>query len=280
MTVRIISDSSCNVPETYQQSLGIIQVPAWVNFADGTSLRNGIDISDAEFYQRLQSEKRLPTTSQPTPQDFIDIIHSFDPKDEVILACVSSKMSGTFNSAIQARDSLPDTRIFLYDTLSASMGGAWQIIAGAEAAVQGADAKTVLEVMESSRPRVHICFTIDTLKYLAASGRAPTLQALVGNLLDIKPMMRIQDGTLALVGKVRGRKKSKRELLELLAVELADKPVRMAVVNANIPDEAAEVAEAAKERLNVQEMLIVELGPVLGALTGPGTLALGALVQE
>lgn len=280
MTARIISDSSCNVPDSYQQSLGIIQVPAWVNFADGTSLRNGIDISDAEFYRRLQSEKRLPTTSQPTPQDFIDIIHSFDPEDEVILACVSSKMSGTFNSAIQARDALPDRAIFLYDTLSASMGGAWQIIAGAEVAVQGADAKTILELMESSRPRVHTYFTVDTLKYLAASGRAPTLQALVGNLLDIKPMMRIQDGTLALIGKVRGRKKSKRELLDLVAAELGDRPVRMAVVNANVPDEAAEVAEAAQERLNVKEMLVVNLGPVLGALTGPGTLALGAFVQE
>jgi len=280
VTVRIISDSSCNVPDSYQQSLGIIQVPAWVNFADGTSLRNGIDISDAEFYRRLQSEKRLPTTSQPTPQDFIDIIRSFNPKDEVILACVSSKMSGTYNSAIQARDALPDVAIFLYDTLSASMGGAWQIIAGAEVAAQSADAKTVLEAMESSRPRVHTYFTIDTLKYLAASGRAPTLQAMVGNLLDIKPMMRIQDGTLALIGKVRGRKKSKRELLELVAAELGDRPVRMAVVNANVPDEAAELVEAAKERLHVQEILVVELGPVLGALTGPGTLALGAFVQD
>ncbi len=280
MTVRIVSDSSCNVPESYQQSLGIVQVPAWVNFADGTSLRNGVDISDAEFYRRLQSEKRLPTTSQPTPQDFLDVIHSFDPKDEVILACVSSRMSGTYSSAVQARDAFPHAAIFLYDTLSASMGGAWQIIAGAEVAAQGADAKTVLEAMERSRPLVHTLFTIDTLKYLAASGRAPTLQAMLGNLLDIKPMMRIQDGTLALIGKVRGRKKSKRELLELLAVELGDRPVRMAVVNANIPDEAAEVAEAAKERLNVQEMLVTELGPVLGALTGPGTLALGAFVQE
>ena len=280
VTIRIISDSSCNVPDSYQQSLGIIQVPAWVNFADGASLRNGIDISDAEFYRRLQNEKRLPTTSQPTPQDFIDIIHTFDPEDQVILACVSSKMSGTYNSAVQARDALPQADIFLYDTLSVSMGGAWQIIAGAEAAVRGADVETVLQAMESSRSRVHIYFTIDTLKYLAASGRAPTLQAIMGNLLDIKPMMNVQDGTLALVGKVRGRKKSKRELMELVAVEVGDKPLRLAVVNANAPDEAAELAEAAKERLNVQEMLVVDLGPVLGALTGPGTLAFGAFVQE
>jgi DegV family protein with EDD domain len=280
VTVHIISDSSCNVPDSYQRSLGIIQVPAWVNFADGTSLRNGVDISDVEFYRRLQSEKHLPTTSQPTPQDFIDIIHTFGPGDEVILACVSSKMSGTYNSAVQARDALPAAAIFLYDTLSVSMGGAWQIIAGAEMARQGADAKTILQAMESSRPRIQICFTIDTLKYLAASGRAPTLQAMLGNLLDSKPMMRVQDGVLALAGKVRGRKRSKRELLELVAAEVGDKPVRLAVVNANIPDEAAEMAETAKELLNVQELLIVELGAVLGALTGPGTLALSAFVQE
>ncbi len=280
MTVKIVSDSSCNVPESYQKSLGIVQVPAWVNFADGTSLRNGIDISDAEFYRRLQTEKRLPTTAQPTPANFIDIIHSFDPADEVVLACVSSKMSGTYNSALQAQAALPERSISLYDTLSASMGGAWQIIVGAEAAQQGEDARAVLQAMESTRARIHTYFTIDTLKYLAASGRAPTLQAMVGNLLDIKPTMRIQDGTLALVGKVRGRKRSKRELLDLVAGEVGDKPVRLAVVNANIADEAAEMAESARERLDVRELLVVELGPVLGALTGPGTLALSAMVQE
>jgi DegV family protein with EDD domain len=278
VSIRLVCDSSCNVPQTYQETLGIIQVPAWVNFADGTSLRNGVDISDAEFYRRLQSEKQLPTTSQPTPQDIIEAIAAADG-DEFVIATVSSKMSGTFNSAIQAAEKLAGRKVVhLYDTLSASMGAGWQIIAGAEAAAAGADAEGVLAALRQAREQIVTCFTIDTLKYLAASGRAPMLQAMMGNLLDIKPLMQVQDGTLHLVQRVRGRKKSKRELVEMAAAYVGDRPARVAVVNANVPDEAAELAEDVRARLHCREVQIVELGPVLGALAGPGTLAIAALV--
>lgn len=278
MNVRLVCDSSCNVPQTYQAKLGIIQVPAWVNFADGTSLRNGVDISDAEFYRRLQTEKQLPTTSQPTPQDLIEAIEAAEG-DEFVIATVSSKMSGTYNSAVQAAERLAGRKIIhLYDTLSASMGAGWQIIAGAEAAAAGADVEGVLTALRRAREEIFTCFTIDTLKYLAASGRAPMLQAMMGNLLDIKPLMQIQDGTLHLVQRVRGRKKSKRELVEMAAAYVGDRPARVAVVNANVPDEAAELAGDVQARLNCREVQIVELGPVLGALAGPGTLAIAAFV--
>jgi len=147
MTVLIISDTSCNVPEQYQEQLNIPQVPAWINFADGASLRNGVDISDAEFYRRLETEEHLPTTAQPTPQDFAEAIEATDAK-EVILAAVSSKLSGTYASAVQAVELLPDRKIYAYDTLSVSMGSAWQIIAGAELAAQGATSDAVLAEME------------------------------------------------------------------------------------------------------------------------------------
>lgn len=278
MPIRLVCDSSCNVPPTYQEKLGIIQVPAWVNFADGTSLRNGVDISDAEFYRRLQTERQLPTTSQPTPEDFVQAIEAAEG-DEFVIAAVSSKMSGTFNSALQAAALLSGRKkVHTYDTLSASMGSGWQIIAGAEAAAAGADAAGVLAALRAARERIFTCFTIDTLKYLAASGRAPMLQAMMGNLLDIKPLLEIQDGTLHLVQRVRGRQKSKRELVAMAANHVGERPVRVAIVNANVPDEAAGLADDVRARLNCREIQIVELGPVLGALAGPGTLAIAAFV--
>ncbi len=278
MSIRLVCDSSCNVPQTYQENLGIIQVPAWINFADGTSLRNGVDISDAEFYRRLQTEKQLPTTSQPTPEDFIEAIETA-AGDEFVIATVSSKMSGTFNSALQAAARLAGRKkVHTYDTLGASMGSGWQVIAGAEAAAAGADAEGVLAALRSARERIFTCFTIDTLKYLAASGRAPMLQAMMGTFLDIKPLMQIQDGTLHLVQRVRGRQKSKRELVAMAAAHAGDRPVRVAVVNANVPDEAAGLAAEVQAQLNCREIQIVELGPVLGALAGPGTLAIAAFV--
>ncbi|RME45296.1 MAG: DegV family protein [Chloroflexi bacterium] len=275
VTVRVICDSSCNVPEPYQESLGIVQVPAWVNFADGTSLRNGVDISDAEFYRRLETEKELPTTSQPTPQDFVQAIEAHEA-DEYVVAAVSSKLSGTYNSAVQAAALLPERKIHLHDTLNASMGSAWQIIAGAELASQGADAEAVLAKMAEVREAVETIFIIDTLKYLAASGRAPVIQAVVGNLLSIKPMLQFEDGVLELTGRFRGRKRSKQELVNRMAALMGDRPVRLAVCHANARDEAAGLREVVEARMNVQELQIVEVGPVLGALAGPGTLALAA----
>jgi len=279
MNIKIICDSSCNVPNHYLASLDILQVPAWINFADGSSLRNQVDITDAQFYERLGSEKQLPTTSQPTPQDFVDAVESVEA-EEVVIATVSSKMSGTHNSAVQAQALLPDRKIHLYDTLSASMGGGWQIIVGAEAAAQGAGVAEVLAAMEAKRDRVHTIFTIDTLKYLAASGRAPMLQAMLGNLLNIKPMLSVKDGTLELIDRARGRKRSKRELIEKMQAIVGTNPVRVALINANIPDEAAEYGEEIRGVLNVRELTIEELGPVLGTLAGPGTLGIAALIAN
>lgn len=278
MTSRIICDSSCNVPESYVHSLRIIQAPAWINFADGSSHRNGVDITDAEFYQRLTHEKHLPTTSQPTPQDFLEAIAGCD-EDEIVLAAVSSKLSGTYNSQLQAVDLLPDRRILTYDTLSASVGSGWQVVAGAEAAASGASGQEVIAAMQAARERIFTGFTIDTLKYLAASGRAPALQAMLGNLLDIRPLMKIEDGELHVAGRVRGRKKSKRELIDMVATAVGDARVRVAIANANVHDEAIELGEDVKTQLNASEVLTVELGPVLGALAGPGTLAVAAFKQ-
>lgn len=279
MTVRIICDSSCNVPESYAQSLRIIQVPAWINFADGSSHRNGVDMTEAEFYQRLTHEKHLPTTSQPTPQDFVEAMAGCS-EDEIVLAAVSSKMSGTYNSQIQTVDLLPNRRIFTYDTLSASVGSGWQVVAGAEAAAQGANAQEVIAAMRSASSRIFTGFTIDTLKYLAASGRAPALQAMLGNLLDIRPLMKIEEGTLHVVGRVRGRKKSKRELIDMVAAAVGEARVRVAIANANARDEAIALGEDVKAQLNASEVLVIEIGPVLGALAGPGTLAVAAFRQN
>ncbi len=275
MTVRIISDTSCNVPEQYQEKLNIPQVPAWINFADGTSLRNGVDISDAEFYRRLTTEKNLPTTAQPTPGEFAEAAEATDA-DVIILAAVSSKLSGTYASAVQAVELVPGKKIYPFDTLSASMGSAWQIIAGAELAAQGAPVDVVLAEMQRVQSEVMTMFVIDTLKYLAASGRAPAMQAFVGSLLDIKPLLEFDDGRIEPCGRVRGRKKSKREMLDRFDAWADGRPLRLAIANANVPEEANEYAEMVQQRLNVREIAVVEIGPVLGALAGPGTIAIGA----
>lgn len=279
MTLRIICDSSCTIPEHYQESLSIAQVPAWINFADGTSLRNGIDISDVEFYARLEREKHLPTTAQPTPHEFAEAIEATGA-DEVIVAAVSSKLSGTYASAVQSAEYVSNQKVYPFDTLGVSMGAAWPIIAGAELAQQGVDVQTVLAEMERVRSEIEMAFVIDTLKYLVAGGRAPAVQGMVGSLLNIKPLLEITEGKIEVVEKVRGRKRSKRALLDRMVKWAGDRPLRLGVINANVPDEASEFADMVIERLNVRELEIIELGPVVGILAGPGTLALAAYPVE
>jgi DegV family protein with EDD domain len=123
-------------------------------------------------------------------------------------------------------------------------------------------------------------FVIDTLKYLVAGGRAPAVQGLVGSLLNIKPLLQITEGRIEVEEKVRGRKRSKRMLLDRMAKWAGDRPLRLAVINANVPDEASAYADMVIERLNVRELEIIELGPVVGILAGPGTLALAAYPVE
>ena len=279
MTVRVICDTSCTIPEHYQESLSITQVPAWINFADGTSLRNGIDISDVDFYERLEHEKHLPTTAQPTPHEFAEAIAATGA-DEVIVAAVSSQLSGTYASAVQSVEYVSDQKVYPFDTLGVSMGAAWSIIAGAELAKQGADVQTVLEEMARVRGEIEMAFVIDTLKYLVAGGRAPAVQGMVGSLLNIKPLLKISEGKIEVVEKVRGRKRSKRALLDRMMKWAGDRPLRLGVINANVPDEASDFADTVIERLNVRELEIIELGPVVGILAGPGTLALAAYPVE
>jgi DegV family protein with EDD domain len=279
MTVRVICDTSCTIPEHYQESLSITQVPAWINFADGTSLRNGIDISDVDFYERLEHEKHLPTTAQPTPHEFAEAIAATGA-DEVIVAAVSSKLSGTYASAVQSAELVPGQKVYPFDTLGVSLGGGWAIIAGAELAKQGADVQTVLEEMARVRGEIEMAFVIDTLKYLVAGGRAPAVQGMVGSLLNIKPLLKISEGKIEVVEKVRGRKRSKRALLDRMMKWADDRPLRLGVINANVPDEASDFADMVIERLNVRELEIIELGPVVGILAGPGTLALAAYPVE
>ncbi len=279
MTVRIICDTSCTIPKHYQESLSIVQVPAWINFADGSTLRNGIDISDVEFYERLAHEKHLPTTSQPTPLEFAEAIWATGA-DEVIVAAVSAELSGTYASAVQSVELAPEQKVYTFDTMGVSLGGGWPIIAGAELVKQGADAQTVLKEMERVRSETEMSFVINTLKYLVAGGRAPAVQGLVGSLLNIKPLLEITEGRIEVVEKVRGRKRSKRALLDRMVKWAGDRPLRLAVINANVPDEASEYADMVIKRLNVRELEIIELGPVVGILAGPGTLALGAYPVE
>ncbi len=268
MTVRVICDSSQNVPDEYLQRLGIIECQASLIFA--------------EFYQRLATLPKgapLPTTTQPSPGQFIAALRQVKAEGatSAIITAVSAKLSGTHNSAIQAAQAETDIPVTVWDTTGVSIGGGWQTIRAAEMVQAGASHDQVMAALPFIRDSITTVFTVDTLKYLAASGRLSSAQAMMGTLLSVKPMLMVDDGLLKPVGRERGRRSAKSALIELARARVGDQPVRVAVANTNVPAEARAFEPEVRAALNIQELLIIELGPVLAALAGPGVMALGVM---
>ena len=283
MTVRVICDSSQNVPAAYLQQLGIVECQASLIFGDETYL-NKVEMPEAEFYRRLASlpkDAPLPTTTQPSPGQFIEALQQVKAEGatSAIITAVSAKLSGTYNSAVQAAEHETDIPVTLWDTAGVSIGGGWQTIRAAEMAQAGASHGEIMAALPAIRDQITTVFTVDTLKYLVASGRLSSVQGMMGTLLNVKPMLMVDDGLLKPIGRERGRKSAKAALIETSRAKVGNRPVRVAIAHTNVLAEAQAFEADVRAALNVHELIIVELGPVLAALAGPGVLALG-LLQE
>jgi len=277
--MRIVIDSSSNVPPALLAEYQMLEVPTLVNFGTD-SFRNNIDLSSEAFYARFAQSTTIPTTSQPPPKFFADAYRQAfaEGAEQIIVFTVSAKLSGTFNSAQMATQEFAEAAeagcFTVWDTASASIGGGWQAIVAARLLADGIDRPTLLARLEQVRSATIGYATLETLKYAAQSGRVSNLQAGIGDLLQVKPVMEVIQGRFAPVGRVRGRKRALRDMLERFHAAVGDRPVNVAVAHANVGGEAAELAREAGALLNVQELHIVDIGPAIAVLTGPGTLAL------
>lgn len=280
MPVRIVTDSSANVPDATLERLGIAEALAMVNFGKETYL-NKIGISLPEFYTRLETATPIPTTSQPTPGQFVEAYAraAAAGADEILAVVVSAALSGTYNSAAIAANQAP-VPVHVWDTRHASMGAGWQAIAAAEMAQAGLDAPAILTRLAGIRARMHLTFTPANLKYIVASGRAPRLRGAIGDLLNIKPILSAVDGRLEPTTQARGSRRALEVMLEQTAQALGGRPARVAVGHCNVPDQVIGFMAAARAQLNVAEGFIFDLGPVLAALGGPGLLGLAAYTLE
>jgi len=276
MRIQVIADSSTNVPDAYLARLKIIELPALVNFG-AESFLNKVELSAEEFYRRLAAADKLPTTAQPSPKQFAAAYEQAAAAglEEAIVVVVSGKMSGTLNSAVVAAENAP-LKVHMWDSMNAAMGAGWQAIAAAEMAHAGRDSAAILAELAAIRARMSTYTTPATLRNLMASGRAPRLKGSIGELLDIKPVLAMVDGTLDPVGQARGRRKALAAIVDRTVEALGDRPARVAVAHANALAEAERLAETVRGRLNVAELVITELGPVLATLAGPGIMAVCA----
>lgn len=275
--VAVVTDSTAYLPPSVQDRLHVPFIPLNVVWGKEV-LKDGVDIVPTTFYQRLQSDPVMPTTSQPSAGEFIDFFRRVaEEKDTDTIAgfFISAALSGTVASAEAAKELLPELNIAVVDSRSTSMGLGFQVMAAAEAAQGGASLDEVLAAAEAVRYQTHILFVVDTLEFLHRGGRIGGAQRFLGTALKIKPILELEDGKIEPLERVRTAKKALARVLEIVAERRGTSRVpRAAVVHAN----AADVAEALKEQtaavLEPEEAFLAEVSPVIGTHTGPGTLGI------
>jgi DegV family protein with EDD domain len=271
----IVLDSTADLPDAADRLPNWRVVPLYVRFGD-ESLRDGVDIDPAEFYGRLRESRVFPTTSQPTPGDFLACYQELGAYERIFSLHVSARVSGTFASADAAATELGDGRVRAIDTETASASIAMLALAIQRRLERGTSDEEVDALVERYRRERGLLFTVDTLEFLQRGGRIGKAAAFAGTLLQVKPILSIRDGEVEPVKRVRGERKAFAELAAALETETRDEPsYRLSVAHAAAPERAAELESLVREqRPNAELELVVTLGAVIGAHAGPGTLAL------
>ncbi len=273
--VVIVTDSTAYIPKDLLAKHQITMAPQVLIWGEET-LRDGIDILPEAFYSRLQKTNVMPTTSQVTIAEFHHIFQEFtDAGKEVLAILVSNKISGTIDSALQARDMLPGAPIEIVDSEATAMALGFQAIHVARLANQGASLAECKALADKCPDHTGVVFAVDTLEFLHRGGRIGGGTRFLGSALNIKPILELTEGRVEAVERVRTRKKSLQRLVEITVDRIAGRtPVRLATLHANAVEDAREVLAMATERLDPIETVFSEVSPVVGNHAGPGTVGL------
>ena len=277
MAVKIVTDSTCDIPAELAEEYGITVVPVTVRFGT-TSFLDGVELTTDELYERLTSGGDLPTTSQPSIGEFLEVYERVgQDADGIVSIHVSAKLSGTYNSAMQASDQAEgDCPIDVVDTEQASMGIGLTVLAAAKAANEGANMDEVGALVDSAVQRSNCTALLGTLEFLQKGGRIGKAQALVGTLLRIHPMIVLSEGEVLPLARPRTRRKGLQELkkacMQLGTLEA------LSVIHSTVPDEAENLAAELSGVLpDGVEPIVARFGPALGTYVGPKAIGLASI---
>ncbi|OGO01022.1 MAG: hypothetical protein A2Y59_03710 [Chloroflexi bacterium RBG_13_52_14] len=275
--VKIVTDSTCDVPAHLVKELDISVVPVYTVFGD-KSYRDKVDIDDDEFYYKLMHDSIHPTTSIPTPKDFADVYNKLaEETDEIISIHLTSKESGTYNSALLGKELVTKKcRVEVLDSLSVSLGLGLIVMYAAREAKTGKKLEQVAELVRQAVPRVHLLILVDTLKYVIRGGRLSKAHGIIGAVVKVKPMLTFKEGDLSLVGIARTKAKAVERLYEF--AKSFSKVKEIAVAHTTTPDEAKVLADRVKAVFPNVPLYITRVGSSLGTHAGPG--AMGVAVME
>lgn len=274
MNIVLVTDSAADLPKEFAKKHMIEVVPLSIQIGDEHFI-DGVTIDTKLFYEKMAYSEKLPQTSLPSPQAFIDAFQKIGPDKEILCITISAATSGTYQSAIIAKTSLPNYKIEVIDSLSISMGTGLLVMRAQELINKGLSFSEIRDDLLDYRHTINIFIAIDKLDNVIKGGRISNWQGALANLLNIKPILNIfPDGSLNVVDKIRGRKRQLKRVLELF--EKTNKDLtnsKFVILHAKAPkDEIVFLENKIRELFNPQEIIIGELGPVMGTHGGFGSI--------
>lgn len=276
--IQVVTDSTSDLPPELAAQWGITVVPCLVHFGQET-FREGVDLSRPEFYRRLEAGPGLPTTSTPGPGVFEDTYRQLAAETDRILSIhLSSRLSGVYNAARLGAEKLGGTDVAVVDSSTVSMGLGWLAVVAARAARSGLSLQEIVRLVEATRQHTHVFALVDTLEYLRRGGRVGRLVTALSALLDVKPMIGVEEGDVVPLGRVRSRRKAVAELVSL--VEKLGPLAELAVLHSNAPQAAGVFADQLAASFPRERMVIAEVGTVIGTHVGPNGLGVACVVAE
>ena len=280
MPVRIITDSTADIPPQLAAELGIRVMPLYVHFGNDV-YRDGIDLTPEDFYRKLVASKALPTTSTVAPREFAQICDELSKEtDEILAVTVSSKLSATYDVALQGRDLRKDKkcRVEVLDSKLFCMALGLVVIGAAKRAREGANLDNVVEFTKGLYSRIHVRMAFDTLEYMRKGGRIGAAEAFMGRMLDVKPILTLKDGMAMPVVRRRTRAKA-IEYLRKFAASF-DNIAELAVAHTTTPEDAVGLVNDLDDVFPKERVYLSVIGPVVGTHLGPGALGIAVVEGE
>ncbi len=270
--VAIVTDTAASIPPEICARYDIQVIPIYIIFGTQT-YRSGIDIDIDTFYRLMDENKQLPTTSQPTVDDFCQLYTQLAGQAETIISIHPSKKISATVDAAQAASQLVDIPVHVIDSKSITIGIGMTVIAAARAAQAGQNAAQIVEMTHDLIEQMNLICTVDTLEYLHRGGRIGGAAALFGSMMKIKPILHLEDGQVEPLEKPRTRKRAIDRVLTLMAERVgANRSVHVAVLHCHAPQDAQALYDQVKLEFECAELFTVEAGPSIGTHAGPGTV--------
>ncbi len=275
MTIKIIVDSTSDIPADLIEKHGIEVVPLTVNIEDKCYL-DKIEITSQEFFNKLAESEKLPTTSQASPGAFVEVFEkALEEGHEILGIFISTKFSGTCESARMAKDMVGSDKIHIIDSQTACLGACLLILEAVKLVNKGLDIKEIVKKIEEIKPKVSIYAGVDTLKFLEKGGRLSKGAATVGTLLNIKPILRVKNSSIESIDKVRGKNKVLKWLEDFIDSNVNIENRTVAIYHSVNEELAISLKNTLEEKYNEKEIFIGEIGSVIGTHVGPNAIAIG-----